>query len=72
MTTHSVTPADDGARLAPLLSINAVAELLGVSRASVYTLIHRGELIPIRVGERVRFDPADVRAYLDQHREGSP
>jgi excisionase family DNA binding protein len=70
MNAHSMTPADDV--LAPLLSINDVAGVLGISRASVYTLIHSGELVPIRVGERARFDPVDVRDYLDRHRETTP
>jgi excisionase family DNA binding protein len=70
MTSHNLTPPADA--LSPLLSINGVAGLLGISRPTVYALISRGELVPIRVGERARFDPADVRAYLDRHREGSP
>jgi excisionase family DNA binding protein len=70
MTSQSLTAAEDV--LAPLLSINEVAELLGISRPTVYALIRRGELIPIRVGERLRFDPADVRNYLDRHRETDP
>ena len=70
MTTHSLTRTDDSKALAPLLSINEVAAILGVSRTSVYTLIQAGELAPIRVGERARFDPIDVRAYLERHREG--
>jgi excisionase family DNA binding protein len=67
MEAHRMTTADDG--LDPLLSINDLAGLLGISRASVYTLIHSGELVPIRVGERIRFEPADVRAYIERHRE---
>jgi excisionase family DNA binding protein len=70
MTTHSLTPADDVAALAPLLSINEVARLLGISRATVYELMRDGALVPIRVGERARFEPADIRAYLDRQREG--
>jgi excisionase family DNA binding protein len=46
-----------------------VATLLGISRKTLYALIHRGELVPIRVGERARFEPADVRAYLERNRE---
>ena len=62
--------AADADILSPLLSVNEVAELLGISRPTVYALIRRGELVPIRVGERARFEPADVRAYLERHREG--
>jgi excisionase family DNA binding protein len=68
MTSQNVTASADV--LSPLLSINEVATLLGISRKTLYALIHRGELVPIRVGERARFEPADVRLYLERHREG--
>jgi len=68
MTSQNLIASVDS--LSPLLSINEVAELLGISRPTVYALIRRGELIPIRVGERARFEPGDVRAYLERHREG--
>jgi excisionase family DNA binding protein len=67
MTSRKVTASPDV--LSPLLSINEVATLLGISRKTLYALIHRGELVSIRVGERARFEPADVRAYLERNRE---
>lgn len=67
MATQNLTPSADV--LSPLLSINEVARLLRISRPTVYALIRRGELVPIRVGERSRFEPADIRAYLERHRE---
>jgi len=63
---------DSVATLEALLTINDVARLLVVSRAKVYELMSTGALVPIRVGERARFDPADVRAYLKRHREATP
>jgi excisionase family DNA binding protein len=73
MDAQSIAPAtDESTGLEPLLSINEVARLLGVSRATVYELMRDGSLVPIRVGERARFEPADVRAYLDRNREVSP
>jgi excisionase family DNA binding protein len=73
MTTHSLTPpADEVVGLETLLTINDVARVLGVSRATVYELTRVGELVPIRVGQRARFEPADVRAYLERHREPGP
>jgi excisionase family DNA binding protein len=66
MTSQNLTAPQDV--LSPLLSINEVAQLLGVSRPTVYALIRRGELIPIRVSERLRFDSTDVRAYLERNR----
>jgi excisionase family DNA binding protein len=58
--------------LSRLLSIHELAELLGISRPTVYALVRRGQLVPIRVGERMRFDPADVRAYLERNRKAQP
>jgi excisionase family DNA binding protein len=55
--------------LEPLLTINDAAEFLGVSRRQIYTLLERRELECVRVGERARFIPADLRAYLERHRE---
>jgi excisionase family DNA binding protein len=56
-------------RLERLLSINEVAATLGISRATVYRLVSAGDLAPIRVGAHARFSPADIRAYIDRHRE---
>jgi len=70
MTSQNLTASADA--LSPLLSINEVAGLLGISRPTLYALIRRGELVPIRVGGRARFEPADVRLYLERNRERSP
>lgn len=53
----------------PLLSIDSTAAFLGISRRQVYTLLERGELPHVRVGERTRFIPDDLRDYLERHRE---
>jgi excisionase family DNA binding protein len=58
--------------LEPLLTINGAASFLAVSRRQVYTLLERGELPHVRVGERTRFLPADLRDYLERHREAGP
>jgi excisionase family DNA binding protein len=59
-------------RLEPLLTIRQVGTILAISRESVYRLIRAGELGAIRVGSHRRFDPADVRTYLAEHREPTP
>ena len=63
MTRHEST-AD--APPEPLLSINDVCRWLAVGRDTVYALVWRGELEPVRVGERNRFLPAEVRDYLEE------
>ena len=70
MSGHLQTPQYGADRLVDLLTIADVARTLGISRGSVYGLMRTGELFPIRVGQRARFEPADVRAYLERHREG--
>jgi excisionase family DNA binding protein len=51
-----------------LLSVRAVADLLGVSRATVYALVERGELPRERISNVLRFDPADVSAFIKRSR----
>jgi len=55
-------------KMEPLLSIGGAASFLGVSRRQIYTLLERGELPYVRVGQRTRFIPADLRSYLERHR----
>ena len=69
MNAHLQTPRYVGGRPEDLLTIADVARLLGISRGSVYGLVRSGELCPIRVGERARFEQADIRAYLERNRE---
>jgi putative molybdopterin biosynthesis protein len=52
-----------------LLSVNEVAALLGISRPTVYRLARRGDLASYRVGERLRFKPAEIEDYLERNRE---
>jgi excisionase family DNA binding protein len=72
MSAHLQTPQYVGSRIEKLLTIADVARVLGISRASVYRLMRSGELSAIRVGKRARFEPTDVRAYLERHREKEP
>ncbi len=54
---------------ANLLTVEDVARLCGVPTKSVYVWRSKGEGPPgFRVGKFVRYDPADVRAWLDQQR----
>jgi excisionase family DNA binding protein len=58
-------------RLAPLLTINQTAGLLGISRDTLYRILCRGELVSTRVGSRHRFRMADVEEYLDRRCESA-
>jgi excisionase family DNA binding protein len=71
MSRHDA-PVYDAPRLEPLLDIRGVATVLGISRDGVYKLMRSGQLEPIRVGARARFEPQDVRDFLEKNREGAP
>jgi excisionase family DNA binding protein len=43
--------------------------MLDCSVRTLYRLVERGELTPIRVGRDLRFELDEIRAYLDRHRE---
>jgi excisionase family DNA binding protein len=51
---------------ARLLTVNEVADLLRVSRMTVYRLIKEGQLAAIRVGRNYRLREDDVDEYLRQ------
>ena len=52
-----------------LLSIEEVAELLGLEYKSVYRLVRGGELVAARVGRVYRVSPADLSAYLERQKQ---
>jgi excisionase family DNA binding protein len=47
-----------------LLTVRQVAEQLGVSTATVYALVDRGELVHVRVSNAIRIAAADVSAFV--------
>lgn len=66
MKLDSVTQA-----VANLLSYREVAEVLGVSDRTVFTLIKRGELKAAKIGNSVRIDPADLRDFIERSKTPS-
>jgi excisionase family DNA binding protein len=55
-----------------LLSVPELAKLLQVPVATIYRWRHRGEgPEPIRVGRHLRYDPADVAAWLEDRKVAS-
>ena len=51
---------------ARLLTVNEVADLLRVSRMTVYRLIREGDMAALRVGRSYRLREDDVNSYLSQ------
>jgi excisionase family DNA binding protein len=54
------------------MTVADAAVFLAVSRRQVYLLVERNELPTVRVGSRLRFVPAELRAYLEGNREIAP
>jgi excisionase family DNA binding protein len=69
MSTHAQRLGSPSDRTERLLTVADTADFLAISRRQVYVLLERGELPAVRVGTRLRLIPADVRAYLELHRE---
>jgi len=53
------------------MSVNEVAGFLAVSRQTVYRLVHTQQLKPSRIGDRLRFRPADIDDYVNRRRVGA-
>ena len=51
---------------ARLLTVNEVADLLRVSRMTVYRLIKNGEMPALRVGRNYRLREEDIHSYLTE------
>ena len=65
MTKPQKTVQDCDTLLAPA----ELAELAGVSLATIRRLIWSGQLSATRIGRLVRIRLSDWQSYLDQHRE---
>jgi excisionase family DNA binding protein len=53
-----------------LLRAEDVAGRIGASKQAVYLLARENTLPSVRWGRSVRFDPADVEAFIEAHRRG--
>jgi excisionase family DNA binding protein len=57
----------------PTIPVNVAAEMLGISRASAFRAVHRGQLPSIRLGRRIVIPTAELRVLLRVHAaEDSP
>ena len=53
-----------------LLTAGQTAKALCVSPRTVWTLTREGALACVRIGRRVLYAPADIRAFVDRCRQG--
>jgi excisionase family DNA binding protein len=60
----------EGQRLAPLLTVQEVADLLRIHPKTVYDLAARGRMPCVRVGSRLRFVPRELDRWLSARKEG--
>lgn len=54
-----------------LLTVNELADILSVNQLTIRRMVKRGQLVAVRIGRAVRFDPADIDAYLATVRTGT-
>ncbi len=64
--SHHTPEGYAASRTDRLLTVDEMADLLHVSRPTLYRLIRIGALSPVRIGRRFRFEPAEIRRYLDE------
>ncbi len=57
-------------RRSPLLDLPAVAERLGVNHRHIRRLVAERRIPYLKWGHLLRFDQADIEAWLDQSRKG--
>jgi excisionase family DNA binding protein len=74
--TKFAAPVQHGSRLRAidggagrLLSVREVAQHLGLSTATVYKLVARGELAHVRVSNAIRFERAEVERFVSARRQ---
>jgi excisionase family DNA binding protein len=48
------------------------ARAISVSERTLYTLTKRGLIPAVRIGRAVRYDPADLRAFVDRAKAACP
>ena len=63
-----VVSAEDRGRGSRLVDIEAVADRLGVQVRHVRRLVHERRIPFIKWGHLLRFDPAEIEAWLDEAR----
>ena len=52
------------------LSAQDVADMLGVSKNTIYNMIKKGELAPYMVGRKVRFTEDEVKGFINRSQAG--
>ena len=53
-----------------ILNTNQLAEILGISRASAYQLLHMDSFPTLRIGKRMLVPKEKLMLWIDQHTGG--
>jgi len=69
ITDVEATIAGDGCRL---LTIEAAADFLAISRGAVYHLLDRGEMSSIHIGRSRRIALAELRRFVANRGQATP
>ncbi|MGE4104960.1 MAG: helix-turn-helix domain-containing protein [Pirellulales bacterium] len=51
-----------------LLTVRDAAKALNLCERKIWSLVAGGELPTVRIGRAVRFDPADLRQWIEAHK----
>lgn len=54
----------------PLLTARQAAAALAISARKLWSLTNIGDVPSVRIGRAVRYDPADLAAWIDAHKVG--
>jgi excisionase family DNA binding protein len=62
--TVPISPSGQPTTQALLVSIRQAADMLAISRSSIYNLIDADQLTPIRIGRSVRFPVEQLERFV--------
>ncbi len=54
-----------------LMTSPEAAEALSISQRTLWGLTQRGDIPCVRIGRAVRYDPADLRTWIDAQKDRS-
>ena len=67
---NRVLPTANGPKVKLLLKPSDAAEALSISPRKLWAMTNAGEIPCVRFGKSVRYDPADLRAWIDSQKGG--
>lgn len=62
---------NDASGTSRLLTLREAAALLSVSERTVWQLGADGQIPQVRIGRAVRYDPADLRRWIEKQKRNS-